>query len=107
MDLVFNPDDYDWVILVGSEPLKYFTKINSVTEYTGRIVDGKYLPTINPAMLAFKPEAKKTWIESRDNIVKYIKGELKQEKLSNDQIFGITDSKELSRFLIEARDHEK
>ena len=106
VDLVFNPDDYDWVILVGSEPLKYFTKINSVTEYTGRIVDGKYLPTINPAMLAFKPEAKKTWIESRDNIVKYIKGELKQEKLSNDQIFGITDSKELSRFLIEARDHE-
>ena len=106
VDLVFNPDDYDWVILVGSEPLKYFTKINSVTEYTGRIVDGKYLPTINPAMLTFKPEAKKTWIESRDNIVKYIKGELKQEKLSNDQIFGITDSKELSRFLIEARDHE-
>ena len=106
VDLVFNPDDYDWVILVGSEPLKYFTKINSVTEYTGRVVDGKYLPTINPAMLAFKPEAKKTWIESRDNIVKYIKGELKQEKLSNDQIFGITDSKELSRFLIEARDHE-
>ena len=106
VDLVFNPDDYDWVILVGSEPLKYFTKINSITEYTGRVVDGKFLPTINPAMLTFKPEAKKTWIESRDNIVKYIKGELKQEKLSNDQIFGITDSKELSRFLIEARDHE-
>ena len=105
VDINIDLDKYDWVILVGSEPLKYFTKINSVTEYTGRIVDDKFLPVINPAMLAFKPEAKRTWEESRDNIVKFIKGELKQEKLSDDQCYGITDSKELSRFLIEARDH--
>jgi len=32
VDIVFNPDDYDWVILVGSEALKYYTKINSITE---------------------------------------------------------------------------
>ena len=106
VDINIELDKYDWVILVGSEPLKYFTKINSITEYTGRIVEEKFLPVINPAMLAFKPEAKKTWIESRDNIVKYISGELKQEKLDSENCFGITDSRELSRFLIEARDHE-
>ena len=106
VDINIDLDKYDWVILVGSEPLKYFTKINSITEYTGRIVEDKFLPVINPAMLTFKPEAKKTWIESRDNIVKYISGELKQEKLDSENCFGITDSRELSRFLIEARDHE-
>ena len=47
VDIVFNPDDYDWVILVGSEPLKYYTKLNSITEYTGRIVEDKFLPVIN------------------------------------------------------------
>ena len=106
VDIQFNPDDYDWVILVGSEPLKYYTKINSITEYTGRIVEDKFLPVINPAMLAFKPEAKKSWEESRDNIISYIAGELKQEKLGNDDIFGITDTDELNKFLQDAIDHE-
>ena len=106
VDIQFNPDDYDWVILVGSEPLKYYTKINSITEYTGRIVEDKFLPVINPAMLAFKPEAKKSWEESRDNIIAYIAGELKQEKLGSDDIFGITDTDTLNKFLQDAIDHE-
>ena len=106
VDIQFNPDDYDWVILVGSEPLKYYTKATSITEYSGRIVEDKFLPVINPAMLAFKPEAKKTWEESRDNIVKYIHGELKQETLSKDEIFGITDSRDLYVFLDDALNHD-
>ena len=106
VDINIELDKYDWVILVGSEPLKYFTKINSITEYTGRIVEEKFLPVINPAMLAFKPEAKKTWIESRDNIVKFISGELKQEKLDNDNCFGITETEELHKFLQDAIEHE-
>ena len=106
VDINIDLEKYDWVILVGSEPLKHFTKINSITEYTGRIVEDKFLPVINPAMLAFKPEAKKTWIESRDNIVKYIAGELKQEKLDSDNCFGITDSSELHTFLEDAINHE-
>jgi DNA polymerase I-like protein with 3'-5' exonuclease and polymerase domains len=92
--------------LVGSEPLKYYTKATSITEYSGRIVEDKFLPVINPAMLAFKPEAKKTWEESRDNIVKYIHGELKQETLSKDEIFGITDSRDLYVFLDDALNHD-
>lgn len=106
VDIVFNPDNYDWVILVGSDALKFYTKINSITEYTGRVVDEKFLPVINPAMLAFKPEAKKSWEESRDNIIKFISGELKQEKLGADNIFGITESKDLHKFLQEALEHE-
>ena len=104
-DIEINQDDYDWIILVGSECLKYFTSQNSVTEYSGRCIDDKYLPVINPAMLAFKPEAKKTWEESRENIVKYTKGQLKQQKLGDDKCYGIRDSKELHRYLIKARDH--
>ena len=104
-DIEINQDDYDWIILVGSECLKYFTSQNSVTEYSGRCIDDKYLPVINPAMLAFKPEAKKTWEESRENIVKYTKGQLKQQKLGDDKCYGIRESKELHRYLIKARDH--
>ena len=71
-DIDMNPDEYDWVVLVGSDALKYFTKINSVTEYSGKKVDGKFLPVINPSMLAFKPEARKTWDDSKSNIIKYM-----------------------------------
>lgn len=58
-DIKIDVHAYDWIILVGSDALKYFTKINSVTEYSGKCVDGKFLPVINPSMLAFKPEAKR------------------------------------------------
>ena len=64
-DIEINTDDYDWVILVGSDALKYFTPINSVTEYSGKKVEEKFLPVINPAMLAFKPEAQRTWDDSK------------------------------------------
>ena len=103
-DIDINIDEYDWVILVGSEALKFYTKQNSVTEYSGRIVDDKFLPVINPAMLAFKPEAKKTWEESSSNIAKYIKGELKQEKLGEDRAYGITEKESFMEFLDKALD---
>ena len=103
-DININIDNYDWIILVGSEALKFYTKQNSVTEYSGRIVDDKFLPVINPAMLAFKPEAKKTWEESATNITKYIKGELKQEKLDDNQCYGIVDTKAALKFVQDAID---
>ena len=69
VDIEMNPDDYDWIILVGSDATKYYTKINSVTEYSGKLLEGKFLPVINPAMLAFKPEAKPSWETSKTNIL--------------------------------------
>ena len=68
VDIEINIDDYDWLILVGSEPLKYYTKQTSITECSGRCIDDKFLPIINPAMLAFKPEARPLWEQSRNNI---------------------------------------
>ena len=106
VDIEINVDDYDWIILIGSEALKYYTKETSVTEYSGRCVDDKFLPAINPSMLAFKPEAKPLWEESKENIKKFIKGELKVEKLDEDRVYGITDSQALYSFLHNAINHE-
>ena len=105
VDIEIDVDTYDWIILVGSESLKFFTSVNSITEYSGRCVEDKFLPVINPAMLSFKPEAKPLWDKSKANIIDFISGDLVVKKVSNEQAIGITDSKELHRFLIEARDH--
>ena len=105
VDIEINIDDYDWIILIGSESLKYYTKMNSITEYSGKCIDDKFLPIINPAMLSFKPEAKPLWDRSKANIIDYISGDLVVKKVTNEQAIGITDSRELHRFLIEARDH--
>ena len=50
-------------------------------------------------MLAFKPEARPLWEESKSNIIKYISGELKMEKLDEDMCYGITETEELHKFL--------
>jgi len=50
-------DGYEYVILVGSEACKIFTKV-SVTDSSGHLVDGKFIPLMNPAMAIFKPEVK-------------------------------------------------
>jgi DNA polymerase I-like protein with 3'-5' exonuclease and polymerase domains len=104
-DIEIDIDSYDWIILIGSEALKFFTKTNSVTEHSGRIVDEKFLPIINPAMLAFKPEATKTWDTSRQNIIEYISG-TKIDTVVDDSIaFGIEDTGEAIAFLTEALEH--
>ena len=94
-----NPDDYDWVVLVGSDALKYYTKINSVTEYSGKKVEDKFLPVINPSMLAFKPEARRTWEESKDNIIKYISGEIEDVVINEEIAFGIQDTEQANEFI--------
>ena len=57
-------------------------------------------------MLAFKPEARPLWEESKSNIIKYISGELKMEKLDEDMCYGITETEELHKFLQNAIDHD-
>lgn len=94
VDLQFNPESYDWVILVGSEPLKFFTKVTQVMQYAGTLVDDKFLPTINPSMITFKPEAKKVWEDSVSNIIGYITGEKKKAAINDDKFIGITDTEE-------------
>ena len=103
-DIEINTDDYDWVILVGSDALKYFTPINSVTEYSGKKVEEKFLPVINPAMLAFKPEAKRTWEDSKTSIIGYIKGEIEDTVITEYNAWGIQDTTEANAFFQAAID---
>jgi DNA polymerase I-like protein with 3'-5' exonuclease and polymerase domains len=89
-DISIDVDAYDWVILVGSDACKYFTKINSVTEYSGKKVQDKFLPIINPAMLAFKPEIRPVWESSKESIVSYIKGEIEDVTIDDKIAKGIS-----------------
>jgi len=104
-DININTDNYDWLILVGSDALKYFTKINSVTEYSGKKVDEKFLPVINPAMLKFKPEARKTWETSKESIINHIKGLVDEVIIDESIAFGIEDTEECNAFIQAAIDH--
>ena len=99
VDIDFDPDNYEWVILVGADTCKYFTKNASVTDYSGKIVEEKFLPVINPAMVSFKPESAKLWEESRDNIIGYVTGTKRVVKYSTDKIYGIRSSEHLKIFL--------
>jgi DNA polymerase I-like protein with 3'-5' exonuclease and polymerase domains len=106
VDIDINIDKYDWVILVGSEALKNYTKATSVTEYSGRVINDKFLPIINPAMLSFKPEAQPMWDESKNNIIKFISGDLKVVKVTEENAIGIDNVQELYRFLDNALTHD-
>ena len=99
VDIDFDPDNYEWVILVGADACKYFTKNASVTDYSGKIVEEKFLPVINPAMVSFKPESARLWEQSRDSIIGYISGAKKAVKYSTDKIYGIRDSEKFKDFL--------
>ena len=104
-DIDINTDNYDWVILVGSDALKYFTKINSVTEYSGKRVDEKFLPVINPAMLTFKPEARKTWETSKESIINHIKGLIEEVVIDENIAIGIEETEDCNTFIQAAIDH--
>lgn len=104
VDINIDLDEYDWVILVGSEPLKYYTKISSITEYSGKLVEEKFLPVINPAMLAFKPEVRNLWEDSKANVHKFISGEFAAQVISPHTYMGITDTDEAKRYVQAAID---
>ena len=50
VDLDIDADAYEWIILVGAEPFKHFTRKSSVTEYNGKVIDEKFLALINPVL---------------------------------------------------------
>ena len=103
-DIEINTDDYDWVILVGSDALKYFTPINSITEYSGKKVEEKFLPIINPAMLAFKPEAQRTWDDSKQSIIEYITDNKQDTVITEYNAWGIQNTAEANAFFQAALD---
>ena len=106
VDIEIDTDAYDWVILVGADAVKYFTKITSVSDYSGKIVEDKFLPIINPAMLAFKPEAERLWQESKKSITDFITGAVKAVSYDTGNFIGITEEEEALAYIQAAIDHE-
>lgn len=102
VDIEFNPDEYDWIILIGADPCKFYLKGTSVTDHSGKVVNDKYLPVINPAMISFKPESKRLWDESRDSIIGYVTGKNQVVQYPLDKIYGITETEHAKRFVLDA-----
>lgn len=104
VDIEIDVDAYDWIILIGSDAFKYFTKQGSITEYSGKVVNEKFIPIINPAMISFKPEANKLWQESRESLTGFVTGKTQAVKYDNDLFYGITDESEALAYVQAALD---
>ena len=100
VDLEVSLDEYDMVILVGSEAAKEYAKISSVTNYAGQLMHDKFVCITNPAMLHFKPEGKPDFQRSVDRIHKYIEGSISNASITGDYL-GIVDTKQAVKFLTE------
>lgn len=74
VDLIFEHEEYDYVILVGSEAAKEYAKISSITTNAGNLINDKFICISNPAMLLFKPEAKPDFERSVHKIHQYLAG---------------------------------
>lgn len=104
VDLEINLDEYDLVILVGSEASKEYAKV-SVTNFSGQLVNDKFVPITNPAMLSFKPEGKPDFIRAVENIHKYLEDSFKPVSVLGD-FKGINNSEEAYDFLLEVYNSE-
>jgi len=98
VDLEFDSDSYEYVILIGSEASKFIGGIGSVTEFAGHLVDNKFIPMINPAMLSFKPEAKPLFDRACEKLHNYVSGE-KPPTVTGD-FEGIVDEERANEYLM-------
>jgi len=99
VDLEVDLDEYNYVILVGAEATKEYAKVTSVTNYAGQLINDKFIPISNPAMLAFKPEGKPDFQRAVDKIHKYIEGQLKP--IAEGDYKGINNTEQAKEFFEE------
>ncbi|AFQ22275.1 DNA polymerase [Pectobacterium phage My1] len=80
----FDPKDYDAVILVGAEPFLYFAGKKGIADYSGKRVEHngytKFIASISPAQLHFKPEMKPVFDATVDEIHQILAGNEKVAK---------------------------
>ena len=84
VDIEIDVNEYDWVILVGSESLKYFSKSTAISTASGSRVEAKvkkdwsayegFLACLNPAAMFFKPEVKPQFEEAKARLMSHING---------------------------------
>lgn len=107
VDLEFDPSDYDFIILIGSEAVKQYTKVTSVADYTGRECTPKpeydngktkWIASISPAMLSFKPEARPAFEETVASIHRIVLGTADAEQNEKDYQY-FTEPAELQKYL--------
>jgi len=82
--------------------LKYFTSYTSITECSGKLVDDKFLPVINPAMLMFKPEMRNAWDSAVTNVSGYTSGSKVDLVIDSSVAIGIQDTQEANAFIRDA-----
>lgn len=104
VDIEIDIDAYDWIIAVGADSFKYFTGQGAITDYSGKVVNEKYIPIINPAMITFKPEANKLWQESKESLSNYVTGKTKAVSYDTDKLYGITDEEGALKYIQQAID---
>ncbi len=97
--LDIDTDLYDLVILVGSEAAKEYAKITSVTNFSGILVNDKFVAIANPAMLIFKPEGKPDFEKAVAKIEAYAKGDF--GKVVEGDFEGISCPAEAMKYLVE------
>ena len=86
VDIEIDENAYDYLISCRVRRFQILYKKTSITEYNGKIIDDKYLPLLNPAMMKFKPEAKKAIEEARIGHSQVRKGRIDAEKDSRGQM---------------------
>ena len=106
VDINIDTDAYEWVVLIGSEALKHFTKATKITEYSGTVLEDKFLPAISPAMAKFRPEAKAVWKKTEDNINAYVSGSKQIATVDESVAVGIQDTEEANNFIRAAIAHD-
>lgn len=100
VDLFFDSDYFDLVILVGSEAAKEYAGITSVTNMAGQLVKDKFVCITNPSMLVFKPEGKPDFQRALAKIHEYVENGIRKEEDIGD-FEGIDDPDEAMAFLLE------
>lgn len=82
-NIQINVKDFDFIILIGTEPLKYFSSKTSITECSGSLVPSNVkrfgehkgmLAITNPFAMIFRPEAKEPFDLALSRITDIING---------------------------------
>lgn len=95
--LVFDPEPYDLVILVGSEAAKNYAKVTSVTTMAGTLVNDKFVCIGNPAALIFKPDGKPEFERAIHRINKIYNGT--NSNAQTGDFDGISSTEEIKEYL--------
>lgn len=98
VDIEIDINEFDYVILVGSEAVKNYTKA-TVTEHAGTLVDGKFIPLTNPAAIIFRPEAKPAFDRSCEQLHKILQGEVLIDRTGD--YVGIIDEEEAYEWILD------